>query len=78
MTSFKNEPSRKPTKEPIAALNDFFESCPPINSPIKAPTKGPMITPAGPIQKAARKPIVQPQTPYLVPPNFLVPQIGIR
>ena len=76
-TSLKNEPRRKPTKEPIAALNDFFESCPPIISPINAPAKGPMITPHGPIQNAARKPRVHPHTPYLVPPNFFVPHIGI-
>ena len=70
-----NEPSKKPTKEPMAALNDFFESWPPIISPIKAPMNGPIITPNGPNQKAAIKPIVQPHTPYLVPPNLLVPQI---
>ena len=77
-TSFMKEPNKKPTKEPIAALKDFFESWPPIISPIKAPTNGPMITPNGPSQKAAIKPSVQPQTPYFVPPNFLVPQIGMR
>lgn len=61
----------------MAALNDFFESCPAIISPTNAPANGPIITPQGPIQKAARNPSVQPHTPYLVPPNFFVPHIGI-
>lgn len=78
MTIFRKEPSRNPTKEPKAALKDFFESCPAIISPRKAPTKGPMTTPHGPIQKAARNPSVHPQTPYFVPPNFFVPQMGMR
>ena len=77
-TSFKKEPNRKPTKDPNAALKDFLESWPPIISPTNAPINGPMITPSGPIQKANRKPIVHPQTPYFVPPNFFVPQIGIK
>ena len=77
-TIFINEPTRKPTKEPIAALNDLCASCPPINSPTKAPTNGPMITPNGPSQNAAINPSVQPHAPYFVPPNFFVPQMGIR
>lgn len=77
-TIFKNDPSKNPTKEPTAAFNDLCASCPATNSPTKAPTNGPIITPHGPIQKAAMKPIVHPHAPYFVPPNFLVPQIGIR
>ncbi len=72
-TIFRKEPTRNPRKEPKAALRERLEFCPPIISPTKAPMNGPMITPQGPIQKASRNPRVQPQAPYLVPPNFFVP-----
>lgn len=71
--------ARKPSKDPVAAFNArlwFLESY--INSPTKAPTKGPMITPKGMGAIIPTiKPILVPQIPYELPPNFLVPLAGI-
>jgi hypothetical protein len=49
-----------------------------IISPAKAPINGPIIKPKGGKKNIpTTNPIVAPQTPPFVPPNFLVPQMGI-
>ena len=42
----------------------------------EAPKKGPITNPKGGKNKPTIKPILVPQTPYFVPPNFLVPFEG--
>ena len=69
---------KKPIKDPKAAfvavlVSDSFKS-----SPIRAPTKGPIMIPPGigairPIISPIKVPII----PYLVPPNRLVPSAGM-
>jgi len=65
--------------EPKADLNALFVSwLLLINSPASAPTNGPTMIPKGGKKNSpATSPMVAPHTPALVPPNFLVPQIGI-
>lgn len=71
--------AKKPSNEPVAAFIArlwFLESY--IISPIKAPTNGPIITPNGiGAMIPTINPIFVPQTPYELPPNFLVPRAGI-
>jgi hypothetical protein len=79
--SFIPVPNKKPMNEPVA----LFKALPlslllTIISPIKAPTKGPrimLIKPKGLKIKPTNKPTVEPITPARVPPNFLVPQMGM-
>ena len=79
-TNFKKVPVKNPIKEPNAALVAVFLSALFMSSPTKAPTKGQIIIPKGPKigkNKATNKPIIVPNIPALVPPNFLVPTAGI-
>lgn len=68
-------PKRKPLKVPKAAFKAFgiseesFKS-----SPIKAPKNGAIITNIGPKNNDMNKPIVEPQIPALLPPDFFVNQ----
>ena len=72
--NFSNVPTTKPKNDPKADLKAFFVSELPLISPRKAPANGPMIIPnGGKKNKPTTKPMVLPQTPLLVPPNFLVP-----
>ena len=67
-----------PRKEPKAAFPAVLESLRFINSPIKAPTKGPIKTAKGiGIKIPAIRPRLAPIIPFLLPPNFLVPIAGI-
>ena len=72
-------PKRNPINAPIAALKTpsqlplLF-----ISSPIKAPTNGPAIIPMGPIKNPTISPIVEPVIAFLLPPNFLVINIGVK
>jgi len=64
--------------EPKADLKAFSLPCLFSISPAKAPKNGPIISPKGGKTKIpAIRPMVAPQTPLFVPPNFLVPHIGI-
>jgi hypothetical protein len=50
-----------------------------VYSPDKAPKNDPPISPIGPAKKSPiNKPTVAPIKPFLVPPNFFKPIIGIR
>ena len=77
--NFNMVPARKPTKEPNSAFKAEPVSLPAINSPTTAPANGKIIMPnGGKIKSPATSPITLPQTPCLLPPNFFVPQMGIR
>jgi hypothetical protein len=75
--NFNSVPTKNPMNEPRAARMATLESALPINSPNKAPKKGPIIIPTGPNQNPTTRPIVQPHTPYWLPPYNLVPYNGI-
>ena len=67
-----------PIKVPIEAFTALPNFNYPVISPDRAPTKGPIILPSGPrINSPKSKPIVAPIIPFLVPPNFFKPIIGI-
>ena len=78
-TNLINVDAKKPMIEPIAALKARFKLfLSNSNSPINAPTKGPIKKPKGiGVINPTTNPILVPQTPYLLPPNFLVPCAGI-
>lgn len=70
--------AKNPKKEPNAAFTALLNSLLLINSPIKAPKKGPMIIPAGIGDKSPTiKPSEVPMMPALLPPNRFVPTAGI-
>ena len=71
--NFSKVPNKNPTNDPHAAFKAWLELLLEMTSPTKAPTKGPIIIPKGPIQKPAINHRVHPQIPYLVPPNLRVP-----
>jgi hypothetical protein len=70
----------KPINAPLAALKevvclDLLK----INSPMKAPKKGPMKNPNGiGVKMPIIKPIFVPHMPYLLPPYFLVVILGSK
>ena len=69
--------AKNPINEPKAAFPAFFTSLwSLISSPIKAPKNGPKIIPNGPKKIPKTSPIIEPFTPYLLPPNFFVPREG--
>ena len=77
MMAFKAVENKNPTKEPVAALSALETSLgASVSSPIKAPKKGPNTMPKGPKNKPIPKPILDPQIPFLLPPNFLVLNAG--
>ena len=77
-TSLNPVVRRNPTNEPRADLSAFS----PVHStakysPINAPTNGQTIIPkGGKTNKPIIIPIIEPFTPALVPPYFLVHQMG--
>ena len=77
--NFKNTPVKKPISAPYAAVNAPFLSLKLIiNSPIKAPEKGPINSPKGPRNKIPIiSPIELPMILALPPPNFFTPKTGI-
>ena len=73
-----NVEAKNPKKLPKAAFSAFLELLLFNNSPINAPTNGPiMIPPAMGANNPTTKPIDVPIIPALVPPNRLVPMEGI-
>lgn len=67
-------PINVPTEAFIASPNFKF----PNISADRAPIKGPISIPNGPtMNKPNSRPIVAPIIPFLVPPNFFKPRIGI-
>lgn len=71
--------NKKPTNEPKADLiADFTSLEANINSAKKAPINGPIINPKGGIKSPMISPTIDPQIPYLDPPNFLVNATGSK
>lgn len=67
-----------PIKDPKAAFRADLELLLFMISPIKAPTKGPIITPKGiGAINPTTNPIVAPIIPALLPPKRLVPIAGM-
>lgn len=76
--NFINVPVKNPKKDPNAAFEAVSKSALLINSPTRAPKKGPIIIPPGIGAKIPmNKPIDVPIIPALVPPKRLVPIAGI-
>lgn len=70
-------PTKNPKNAPKADFKDTDQLLSVwISSPIKAPTKGPQIIPAGPIKNPTIKPIVEPIVALLLPPAFFVMETG--
>lgn len=79
-TNFKKVPVMKPKKEPKAAFSAVLLSALLMISPTKAPIKGQIIMPNKPkIGKIKEiiSPTVVPIIPVLLPPNRLVPAMGM-
>jgi len=71
--------AKNPIKTPIDDLIDFFKSLLNNNSPINAPSIGPIIIPKGiGVIMPIKRPIDAPKIPYLVAPKYFDPYIGIR
>ena len=76
--NFNNVPARNPINEPKPDFRASPESFPEVSSPTTAPTNGPTIMPnGGKKNNPIIRPMILPQTPRLLPPNFFVPQAGI-
>ena len=70
-------PTKNPKNAPKADFKDTDQLLLVwISSPIKAPTNGPQIIPAGPIKNPTIKPIVEPSVALLLPPAFFVMVTG--
>lgn len=70
---------KNPKNDPNAARIAVFVSDLLSNSPISAPTKGPIIIPPGMGENnPIKRPIIVPIMPDLEPPNFFVPMAGIK
>src|SRR5690606_16209454 len=76
--SFSKVPKRNPINDPRAARRAWPDWLLAIISPANAPIKGPTMIPQGGKNIPAIRPMVHPQIPYLLPPNFLVPYRGIK
>lgn len=79
MKTLPNVPPTNPINDPQAERKAISLPRPPNNSPINAPTKGPIIKEIGPkigVKIPNINPMVLPHLPHLLPPNFCVPQIG--
>ena len=79
MVNFIKADVNNPIRDPKAAPNAFFGLLLSfIISPIKAPINGPIIIPNGIGESIPNiRPKEVPIIPYLVPPNFFVPNMGI-
>ena len=79
MVNFIKADVNNPIRDPKAAPNAFFGLLLSfIISPIKAPINGPIIIPNGIGDSIPNiRPNEVPIIPYLVPPNFFVPNMGI-
>ena len=77
--NFNPVPIARPINVPKAGFNDFLKFVFSINSPVNAPKNAPKIRPNGPpIKRPTNKPIVAPINPFLEPPSFFNPIIGIK
>ena len=74
--NFSTIPVKKPINAPEACFKAGSICAPETKPPNNAPTNGPRIMPNGPNQNPANNPILEPQTTYLLPPNFFVLQTG--
>ena len=77
--NFNPVPIARPINVPKAGFNDFLKFVFSINSPVNAPKNAPKIRPNGPpVKRPINKPIVAPINPFLEPPSFFNPIIGIK
>lgn len=68
-----------PKNDPNADFMAMLYFLPATSSPTKAPIIGPVIKQIGGKKNIPIiKPIIEPKIPYGVPPNFLVPHVGIN